>query len=215
MDFDYLGNIFTEENILELIETYKAFGPLPGILFPLLEAFLPFLPLVVFVFANTNAFGLWMGFLISWAGATLGAIIVFFIIRKYGHIKVLTFIKRNKQVQKLTHWLDVHGFAPVFLLLCFPFTPSAVVNIVAGLSKMSWIQYILAVATGKLVMIFTMSYVGYDIMALIQQPKRTVIVLVIIFVLWYVGKRIEARLNKGIEQLQEGIKREKRRKEKG
>ena len=57
----------------------------------------------------------------------------------------------------------------------------------------------LAVHDWKLVMIFTISFVGYDIRSLITQPLRTAIVAVVIFILWYVGKRIEVRMNKKIE----------------
>lgn len=210
MEFDGLSDVLTTEGILKLIEQYKAFGPIPGILLPLLEALLPFLPLFVFVIANTNAFGLWLGFLLTWIGSAIGAILVFLIIRKYGHSKLLMFIKNRKEVKKLTQWLDVHGFGPIFLLLCFPFTPSAVVNIVAGLSHISRVQYIVAVLAGKLVMIFTISFIGHDITSLITQPIRTVIVAVIIFVLWYVGRRIEVSLNRDIES-----KVKKRQKEKG
>ncbi|MEH6944177.1 TVP38/TMEM64 family protein, partial [Bacillus sp. JJ722] len=209
MDLDSLREFFNQENILELIQSYKAFGPIPGILLPLLEAFLPFLPLFVFVVANTNAFGLWFGFLITWIGSTVGAVLVFLVIRKYGHTRFFSFIKRNRQVQKLTKWLDVHGFGPVFLMLCFPFTPSAVVNIVAGLSNMSRVQYMLAVMIGKLVMIFTISFVGHDITSLITQPIRTIIVLIVIFILWYVGKRIEISLNRDIESKVKKREREK------
>ena len=210
MEFGGLSDVFTTEGILNLIEQYKAFGPIPGILLPLLEALLPFLPLFVFVIANTNAFGLWLGFLLTWIGSAIGAILVFLIIRKYGHSKLLMFIKNRKEVKKLTQWLDVHGFGPIFLLLCFPFTPSAVVNIVAGLSHISRVQYIVAVLAGKLVMIFTISFIGHDITSLITQPIRTAIVVVIIFVLWYVGRRIEVSLNRDIES-----KVKKRQKEKG
>ena len=44
-------------------------------------------------------------------------------------------------------------------------------------------------------MIFTISYIGYDIISLVRQPIRTVVVA-IIFVLWLVGKQIEIHLNK-------------------
>ncbi|MBD3110282.1 TVP38/TMEM64 family protein [Bacillus sp. AGMB 02131] len=199
MDFDTMKELFSEEYILELIKSYQAFGPIPGILLPILEAFLPFLPLVVFVIANTNAFGLWLGFLLTWIGSTIGAILVFLLIRRFGHTKLLTFIQRHKQVKKLTKWLDVHGFGPLFLLMCFPFTPSAVVNIVAGLSHISRSKYIFAVLAGKLVMIFTISYVGHDIVSLFTNPGRTAIIAVIIFILWYVGKKIELSLNRDIE----------------
>lgn len=195
MDLETLKAWFTMENVMDLIGEYRSFGPLPGILLPMLEAFLPFLPLVLFIMANASAFGLWLGFLYSWIGACAGALIVFLIIRKYGQKRVLAFLQKHAKVRQSMIWIERHGFGPLFLLLCFPFTPSAIVNLVAGLSKVSIAQYMLAVLTGKMVMIFTISFVGYDLQALITNPVRTAIVLVVIFILWYVGKRIEVRLN--------------------
>lgn len=200
MDFELLKDWFTLENIMDLIREYRSFGPLPGILLPMLEAFLPFLPLFLFVMANASAFGLWLGFLYSWVGAVAGALIVFLLVRKYGQKRILRFLKNHKQVQKLMKWVEKHGFGPLFILLCFPFTPSAVVNIVAGLSNISIAQYMLAVLTGKIVMIFTISFVGYDIRSLITQPIRTAIVALVIFILWYVGKIIEIKMNMNVEK---------------
>ena len=195
MDFDAIREWFTLENMSELIQLYRALGPIPGILLPLLEAFLPFLPLFVFVTANATAFGLWWGFFFSWIGAVTGAYLVFTVVRKYGQGRFFRFLQKHKQVQRLMNWVDNHGFSPLFLMLCFPFTPSAIVNIVAGLSRVSFWKYGLAVIAGKMVMIFTISFIGYDIPALIQQPIRTVIVFIIIFVLWFIGKRIEHNLD--------------------
>lgn len=195
MNVEMLKEWITIENIMNLINEYRALGPIPGILLPMLEAFFPFLPLFLFVMANANAFGLWFGFLFSWIGACGGAILVFLLVRRFGQQRILQFLSRHPQVKKLMIWVERHGFGPLFLLLCFPFTPSAVVNIVAGLSKVSVAQYMLAVLTGKMVMIFTISFVGYDIRSLITQPVRTAIVLAVIFILWYVGKRIEVRIN--------------------
>lgn len=195
MDFDVIREWMTLEHISELVQQYRALGPLPGIILPLLEAFLPFLPLFVFVTANATAFGLWWGFFFSWIGAVVGAFLVFTIVRRFGQGRFFLFLQEHKQVQRLMEWVENHGFSPLFLILCFPFTPSAVVNIVAGLSKVSVWQYAIAVIGGKMVMIFTISFVGYDIPALIHQPVRTVIVLIVIFILWYVGKKIEHRLD--------------------
>src|SRR5690625_1623650 len=112
-----------EEWIMDLLEDYESLGPLPGILFPFIEALLPFLPLVVFVLANSAAYGLFKGFLYSWIGASLGSIIVFSIIRRLGKRKLFIRIRKNEQVQKVTSWVERHGFGPLFLLLCFPFSP--------------------------------------------------------------------------------------------
>jgi uncharacterized membrane protein YdjX (TVP38/TMEM64 family) len=199
MDFEALKAWFTLENIMELIQEYRSFGPIPGILLPMIEAFLPFLPLFIFVMANASAFGLWLGFLYSWLGSCLGALLLFLLIRRFGQKRIFSFLAKHAKVKRLMDWVDQHGFGPLFLLLCFPFTPSVVVNVVAGLSKINIYQYMLAVSIGKMVMIFTISFVGYDLHSLITQPYRTVIVFLVIFILWYVGKRIEVRLNKRME----------------
>lgn len=204
MDFEVLKELTDLDRILELLQEYKALGPLPGIFLPMLEAFFPFLPLVLFVMANAAAFGLWLGFLYSWIGTCVGALLVFFIVRKLGQKRIFGFLSRHKKVKGLMNWVENHGFGPLFLMLCFPFTPSALINIVAALSRVSVAQFILAVLCGKLVMIFTVSFIGYDIRALIHQPIRTSIVLLVILVLWYVGKRIEKRLTEKTIELEKG-----------
>ncbi|TWT07271.1 TVP38/TMEM64 family protein [Planococcus sp. CPCC 101016] len=187
------------ENIVELTQSYRAFGPLIGFLLPFIEAFLPFLPLFVFVFANATAYGLWLGFLLSWSGSVIGAYAVFLLIRKYGRARFMNFMTRHEKVQKLIHWVERNGFGPLFLLLCLPFTPSALVNLVAGLSNIRRHYYLLTVMAGKFVMVFTISFVGYDLRALFTQPVRTAIVILVIILLYIIGKILEKRLNKKVE----------------
>lgn len=62
---EYIRKI-EKEDILEILESYEALGPLPGIFMPMIESFLPILPLIVLVIANAAAYGLWKGFLFSW-----------------------------------------------------------------------------------------------------------------------------------------------------
>ena len=187
------------DKVIELSEQYRALGPFIGLFFPFIESFLPFLPLFVFVFANASAYGLWLGFLLSWIGTSLGSYAVFLLIRKYGRAKLLRFFTKRARVQKLIQWVDKNGFAPLFLFICFPFTPSALVNLVAGLSDIKKKYYLFTLLAGKFVMIFTVSFIGYDLKALLTQPLRTAIVVIIIFLLWIIGKRLEQRLTKKVE----------------
>ena len=190
---------FDVDKIIEISEQYRKLGPFIGLLFPFIESFLPFLPLFVFVFANASAYGLWYGFVLSWVGTFVGSYAVFLIIRKYGRNRFLRFMTKSPRVQKLIKWVDRNGFGPLFLLICFPFTPSALVNLVAGLSDMKKKYYLVTLMAGKFVMIFTISYIGHDLKALLTQPIRTAVVIIVIILLWFVGKRIEARLNKKVE----------------
>ena len=187
------------DKIIELAQHYKSLGPLLGLFLPFAEAFLPFLPLFAFVLANAAAYDLWYGFLLSWAGTTVGSYAVFLIIRKYGRNRLLNFLTKSARIQKLIKWVERNWFGPLFLFLCFPFTPSALVNLVAGLSDMKKKTYLVTLMAGKFVMIFMISYIGYDIKALFTNPIRTAIVVVVIFLLWFVGKYFERRLNAKVE----------------
>src|SRR5699024_12269028 len=164
---------------------------IPGISLLFIEAFLPFLPMFVFVLANGAAYGLFKGFLYSWIGASVGSVLVFFIIRGLGNKKVFVKIRENNQVKKVTTWVERHGFGPLFLLLCFPFSPSSVINVVAGLSKISSQQFILAVFLGKSVMIFSVAYIGSSITEFAQNPVKTIVVGASICLFWIIGKSIE------------------------
>ncbi|MBB6454729.1 putative membrane protein YdjX (TVP38/TMEM64 family) [Salirhabdus euzebyi] len=189
-----------DDYIRMLLASYENLGPLPGLLLPMLEALLPFLPLFVFVLANSMAYGLLKGFLLSWAGSVIGSILVFLLIRRLGNTRFFLFIRKNKQVQKVMLWFERHGFGPLFLLLCFPFSPSSVINVVAGLSKVSFQQFLLAVLMGKAVMIFTISYIGEGIMSFAKQPVKTIIVGICILLFWIIGKVIERKLHKKSER---------------
>src|SRR5699024_5293350 len=92
--------------VTNILDNYEKLGPLPGIFLPFIESFLPFLSLFVFVLANGAAYGLFKGFLYSWIGASLGSVLVFLIIRKLGNKKIFIKIRNNKQVKRITNWVE-------------------------------------------------------------------------------------------------------------
>ncbi|MGG3523769.1 TVP38/TMEM64 family protein [Bacillus pseudomycoides] len=194
MDFQTIKEYFSAENMDQLVASYRALGPLLGIGLPMVEALIPALPLILFVMANAVAFGFWLGFLYSWLGSILGALIVFSVIRRFGRSRFFSFVNKHPKVRKAMGWIERKGFAPIFILFCFPFTPSALINVVAGLSRISRRQFVLALALGKLVMILILSYIGHDLTSFIHKPVKTIIVIGVIFILWYVGKKIEVKL---------------------
>ncbi|SDJ43887.1 TVP38/TMEM64 family protein [Salimicrobium halophilum] len=176
------------------LERLDRFGPLPGILLPLIEAFLPILPLLVFVVANAVVYGLFEGFLYSWIGATTGAVLVFLLIRKLGRQRFFLFLRKHRQVKRVMVWLEEHGFGPLFLLMCFPFSPSAIINVVAGLSGVKTRDFLLAAVLGKSVMIFSITFVGDSITSFTSNPVKTIVVLICISLFWMLGKFLEKRL---------------------
>jgi uncharacterized membrane protein YdjX (TVP38/TMEM64 family) len=183
----------TWENIEVWLNKYEALGPLPGIFAAWLESLFPFLPLIAILVANVNAYGLGEGALLSWIGVLSGSVSVFWIIRRFGE-RFSGWIERKwPRSRKLSLWMERKGFMPVFLLACFPFTPSFFVTLIAGMSKMRFRVFITATALGKGVMILLVSFAGYDLVALIKQPWRLALVVILFIFLFVVGRIIESK----------------------
>lgn len=183
------------DDIQQLLDRYSSLGPLPGILLPLLEALLPFLPLVVILFANASAYGMWAGFLYSWIGVCSGALLVYLFARALGKRYGKRIRQRYPRTERFFTWMEKRGFTPVFLLSCLPFSPSALVNISAGLSGMAIHTFMTAILLGKAVMIFILSYLGADLRIMVEQPWRIAIALTVLVLMWLGGKKLEARFD--------------------
>ncbi|NIK78131.1 putative membrane protein YdjX (TVP38/TMEM64 family) [Paenibacillus castaneae] len=181
------------DSIKWTLESYSMLGPLPGILLPYIESYLPFLPLILIIAANANIYGLGLGFLFSWIGVTAGAVSIFWISRTLGRNVKGRLEKRFPKSQRFFNWVEHKGFTPLFLLACFPFTPSVVITIVAGLSKVPFKTFFLSMLLGKAVMIFSISLISFDIGNLIHEPWRIFVTITAVLVMWFGGKRLESR----------------------
>ncbi|GIP17959.1 putative membrane protein YhjE [Paenibacillus montaniterrae] len=184
------------EQIEQFLKDLSSLGPLPGILVPLLEAFLPFLPLIVIIAANVNIYGFGFGILFSWIGIVVGATAIFGLCRKYGHRLRDRLQKRYATVEKIFGWIESRGFTPLFLLSCFPFTPSVLITLVSALSKLPFRSFLVAVALGKAVMVLFIALLSFDITNLFSEPWRIVASVAGIAILWLGGKKLEQRYNK-------------------
>jgi uncharacterized membrane protein YdjX (TVP38/TMEM64 family) len=181
------------EDIESLLKQYEALGPLPGMFAAFLESIFPFLPLVAILLANVNGYGLWEGFFFSWLGVVGGAIAVFSFVRKFSRGLQNVIERKMPRSLKLIHWLERHGFMPIFLLSCFPFTPSFLVNIVSGISKVPFHTFATAITLGKGVMIFIVSFAGHDLGELVREPWRLALVAGVFALLALTGRAIEGK----------------------
>ncbi|WP_416828689.1 TVP38/TMEM64 family protein [Ectobacillus polymachus] len=194
MDVELWKDTLSTESIQHIFETYREWIPFFSMGLPFLEAFLPFLPLLAFVMVNAAVHGLFIGFLYSWIGSCTGAMLLFLLIRHFGQHQFFAFVHRHPKMQAAMHTMKRKGFAPMFIFYCIPFSPSALLTVVAGLSIISKKQFLLALLLGKAVMIFGMSVIGNDWEAFFQKPFKALLFLAIIGILWLAGKRIEAKM---------------------
>ncbi|TDF99783.1 TVP38/TMEM64 family protein [Paenibacillus piri] len=183
----------TWEDIELLLFRFEALGPVPGVLATFIESIVPILPLIAIIVANVNAYGIWEGALLSWIGVVAGAFCVFLFFRKFGS-RFRSFVERKyPRSQKFIVWVEQHGFTPIFVLACFPFTPSAFVNIVAGVSKLPAKVFLIATALGKAIMILMVAVAGHDLGNLLNQPWKMAAIGILLVLIWFMGRKLESR----------------------
>ena len=183
----------TLEQIEQFLENLSGLGPLPGILVPLAESFLPFLPLILIIAANVNIYGFGFGILFSWIGVITGTICLFLICRHFGGKFGLKIQNRYPKVKRFFNWIENKSFTPLFLLFCFPFTPSVIITMVSGLSRVPFHTFFVAILFGKSIMIVSIALISFDIANLFTHPWRIVASIIGIVVLWLGGKTLERR----------------------
>jgi len=97
------------DSIAELVnkstELIASGGLLVGFLLVLLEAFLPMLPLGVFVGLNINAFGFLPGVLVSWTANVFGSYIAYLFFYFISQ-KVLYKFLKNKTIKKIDEQIN-------------------------------------------------------------------------------------------------------------
>ena len=189
------------EYITELVnkstELIASGGLITGFLLVLLEAFLPILPLGVFVSLNINAFGFLTGIVISWIATIIGSymayLFFYFISTKfiYKFLKSKTITKIDNQIQKFNNI----SFTNLVLILTLPFTPSCFINLLAGLSNMSKEKYLLSLIIGKAFMITFWGYIGKSFIESMTDPKAIIFIVLILLIAYIISKIVSKKMN--------------------
>ncbi|MCJ1656787.1 TVP38/TMEM64 family protein [Staphylococcus sp. NRL 16/872] len=166
-------------------------GYFAGFIILYLRAIVPVLPLTLYVIMNVHAYGFLIGTGISWLGIVSGTYTVFYICRKFVNAHFMQKIRKRKSVVKLTHFIDRQGLVPIFILMCFPFTPNTLVNFVASLSHIKAKYYFLILLVSKLISITFLAVMGKEVTTFLTHPIRAVALLIVTVALWFIGKRVE------------------------
>ncbi len=169
-------------------------GPIVGCFFILIESMVPVLPLFVFITLNFLAFGNILGFIISWIFTCIGCFISFLLFR----CKVQTWLFKRLKKQGIIseHTIDVITnlkFEELTTIIAIPFTPAFLVNIAAGLSKMSYKKFLGALLIGKIFLVYFWGFVGVSLIESIKNPIYLVRVGVLLVIAYVLSKIISKK----------------------
>lgn len=175
----------------EWFDAFRQFGYIPGFIMLYLRAIVPVLPLTLYVVLLIHAYGLFPGIIISWLGIVSGTFTVFLICKKFVNTIRMKKLKSRKSVQRLISFIDRQGLIPLFVLLCFPFTPNTLINIIASLSHIKIKYYFFVLVISKLISITILGVIGKEIFTIFTNPLRALIMIVLLVVLWFISKKVE------------------------
>lgn len=175
----------------EWFDAFRQFGYIPGFIMLYLRAIVPVLPLTLYVVLLIHAYGLFPGIIISWLGIVSGTFTVFLICKKLVNTIRMKKLKSRKSVQRLISFIDRQGLIPLFVLLCFPFTPNTLINIIASLSHIKIKYYFFVLVISKLISITILGVMGKEIFTIFTNPLRALIMIVLLVVLWFISKKVE------------------------
>lgn len=172
-------------------------GLVIGILLIVLESFLPILPLGVMVALITNAYGYLIGIAISWASNCLGCYLtynIFYHLSEKITNKLLTKKLKEKVLNGTKHFQKI-SLASLAAIITLPFTPSFLINILAGVSKMNRKKYLVALGIGKVFMISFWAYIGKSFIESMTDLKTIITLVIMLLITYVISKIVSKKIN--------------------
>ena len=185
------GQDVSVQQIEDLIRSWGMWGVLGSICLMIAHSFIPF-PAEFVAFANGMAYGPVWGIVITWTGAMLGALIAFALARKLGR----PFVERmvaSRDWHRLDDWAAKDGWQVVLAARFIPVIAFNLINYAAGLTRLTWWQFIWTTGVGILPLTVLMVVMGDNIESL--SWESWLLLLAGGIVLWLaVRRRLQARI---------------------
>lgn len=188
----FLNEIYN--GLIALVNSSTIYGPIFACLLIFLESILPILPLFVFITILFLAYGYFIGFLLSYFLTCLGCVFSFFLFRKCLKKFFDKKIRKNQKINKLMLIIDKLDFSSLVVLIAIPFTPAFLINITAGLSKMSFKKYLVALLIGKVSLVFFWGFIGTSLIESLKNPKIIIIVIIMLLISFLISKIVTKKL---------------------
>ncbi|MCI2788650.1 TVP38/TMEM64 family protein [Staphylococcus warneri] len=179
------------EQLEEWFDLFRQFGYIPGFVLIYFRAIIPILPLTLYVILIMHTYGAIVGIIICWLGIVSGTFTMFLIFKRLVNTNKMKQFKTKRSVQRLISFIDRQGLIPLFILLCFPFTPNTLINVVASLSHIKIKYYFIVLTLSKLISITVLGIMGREVTTIFTNPIRAIVTILFFIILWFISKRVE------------------------
>jgi|LGOV01.1.fsa_nt_gb uncharacterized membrane protein YdjX (TVP38/TMEM64 family) len=170
-----LADDFTVTDFIEFIEKvrdiYTSFGMVAAVGLPLFETLVPVLPLFLMLAFNILSYGIFVGYLFTYIGTSIGTIIIFFIMRYLSSNKLGEKRKNLPKVQAYMNWIEnTHPILHIIVLM-IPFSPAYLINYSMGLSKMKFSTFLIITLVSRAIMLIGCIPFGMTLITLYESGE--------------------------------------------
>jgi uncharacterized membrane protein YdjX (TVP38/TMEM64 family) len=78
----------------------------------------------------------------------------------------------------------------LFLLYCFPFTPSFLISGAAALANMDTRRFLITLIPSKLVMLLSLAFIGENVSSFFEDPVKSIIYILFIVLVNLLSKKL-------------------------
>ena len=181
------------DKLIEYINNAVPFGVVLSCGLMSIESIFPIIPLVALITINEMLLGKLLGFFVSWFFTVAGCVMSYYIFKKGFGNKFERLTQDKEKIDKYRKALKNIKFSTLVLIIAMPLTPAFIVNIVAGLVKMDFKKYFVALLIGKLSMVYFLGFMGTSFIAGLKDTStliRIVIIMIIVYGSCYIINKI-------------------------
>ncbi|MEC1397084.1 TVP38/TMEM64 family protein [Peribacillus simplex] len=138
------------------------------------------IPLILLLTINVTIFGFIYGYLWSWFTSVVASGFIFYAVRNWFQELLL-----KKIGEKWQETVVEHGFMYVFTGRIFPLIPTSLINLAAGVSTVTFKDFLLATALGNLIYFFFLSLIPYGLLS-VEMNQYTLVALALLTLLFFI-----------------------------
>ena len=149
--YAYRAGLFTSTEALQsYISGFGVWSALIFVLLQTLQVVVPVFPGGAACLAGVLLFGPWMGFLYNYIGMCTGSVLAFALSRRFGR-RILEHLFSEKTIAKYALWTERQTRFPKFFAaaIALPGMPDDFLCYLAGITRLSWKQFLLIIFLGR------------------------------------------------------------------
>ena len=176
------------KNVGSFLNNIGSIGPVVCCFIIVLESIFPLLPLAVFITFNYWYFGPFIGFLLSWIFTIIGCTLAYYLVRKKFKKPLADKLFSHPKINKFLNIFTKLQFTSLVIIIAIPFTPAFVINIVAGISDVSFRKFFGSIMIGKIFLVLFWGYIGTSILESISNPLILIKIIILVIIAYVISK---------------------------